>query len=384
MDGSNAVRLVVADALFSPFRLGGLTLANRVAVAPMTRVSATADGRATAEMAAYYAAYATGGFGLVISEGIYTDCAYAQGYLHQPGLTDDAQVAAWRAVTDAVHRAGAPILAQLMHAGAISQGNTFRTDTIGPSAVRPRGEQMRFYRGAGDYPLPRPATEAELAEVVAGFARAALAAREAGFDGVEVHGANGYLLNQFLSEDANQRIDGYGGSTAARARLTAEVTASIRAAVGPDYPLGVRISQAKVNDFAYRWSGGVVDAETIFRVVAEAGADFVHTTQFEAWAPSFGEGTPSMAAMARAATGLPVIANGSLHDPARARALLEDGDAQLVSLGRGALGAPAWPMQVRAGRPPDAYDASVLKPLATLDNAAAWRRAQAEGGRDGG
>lgn len=371
------------DPLFTPLRLGTLSLANRTAVAPMTRVSATPDGCATPEMADYYASFATGGFGLVITEGVYTDKAYSQGYLNQPGLTDKDQVRSWRSVTDAVHQAGAPVIAQLMHAGALVQGNPFRSDTIAPSAVRPIGQQMPFYGGNGQYAVPRAAKERDLLEATTGFAQAARAAQEAGFDGVEVHAANGYLLNQFLSEFANRRSDTYGGSTAARVQLTVEVIRAIRDAVGPDFPVGVRLSQAKVNDFHYRWSGGVVDAETIFRAVAEAGADYIHTTQFEAWAPAFGEDTPNMAAMARAATGLPVIANGSLHDPLRARELLGSGDAQVLSLGRGALGSSSWPNAVMTGVAPDAFDPAVLQPRATLANAAAWRISVAQQDRKG-
>lgn len=365
------------DPLFALLQLGTLNLVNRTAVAPMTRVSATPDGRATPEMAAYYAAFATGGFGLVITEGVYTDKTYSQGYLNQPGLTDDEQVKSWRMVTDAVHAAGAPIVAQLMHAGALVQGNVYRSDTIGPSSVRPIGRQMTFYGGDGEYALPRAAEARDLEEATSGFVQAALAAREAGFDGIEVHAANGYLLNQFLSEFANRRTDAYGGSTVARVRLTVEVIRAARDAVGPDFLMGVRLSQAKVNDFNHRWSGGVVDAETIFRAVAEAGADYIHTTQFEAWAPAFGEDTPNMAAMARAATGLPVIANGNLHDLARARDLIRAGDAQAVSLGRGALGAAAWPNKVKTGIAPDTYNPAILQPRATLANAALWKTSAA-------
>jgi 2,4-dienoyl-CoA reductase-like NADH-dependent reductase (Old Yellow Enzyme family) len=123
-----------------PGRIGGLTTANRLAVAPMTRVSAAPDGTPTPEMAEYYAAFAQGGFGLVITEGTYTDTAYSQGYLNQPGLVSERHVAAWREVTGKVRDAGARIVAQLMHAGALSQGNPYREETAGPSAVTPLGE----------------------------------------------------------------------------------------------------------------------------------------------------------------------------------------------------------------------------------------------------
>src|SRR5690606_26798647 len=138
---------------FSPMKLGRLALRNRFAVAPMTRVSATAEGVPTQRMADYYASFADGGFGLVITEGLYTDKAFSQGYLFQPGLTDPTQEDGWRPIVQRVRSQGALMIAQLMHAGALSQGNPYRGDTRGPSAVRPQGRQMAFYRGFGDYPL---------------------------------------------------------------------------------------------------------------------------------------------------------------------------------------------------------------------------------------
>jgi hypothetical protein len=165
-----------ASNLFDPVDLGPLRLANRWAVAPMTRVSATAEGRATPRMARYYADFAAGGFGLVITEGVYTDRAYSQGYLFQPGLADDAQRDAWRPVVEGVHAAGGRIVAQLMHAGAISQGNAHRAVAKGPSAVQPAGVQMSFYRGEGPYRMPEAMTLAEITAAIDGFAAAALRA----------------------------------------------------------------------------------------------------------------------------------------------------------------------------------------------------------------
>ena len=136
-------------ALFAPIVINGHTLKNRLCVAPMTRISATEDGRATETMARYYERFARGGFGAVITEGVYTDQAFAQGYLNQPGMTDDAQAKAWKPVVSGVKAHGAFAIAQLMHAGALSQGNRFRDAAVGPSAVRPKGEQMTFYRGEG-------------------------------------------------------------------------------------------------------------------------------------------------------------------------------------------------------------------------------------------
>ena len=356
-------------SLFTPLRVGALTLPNRLAVAPMTRVSATADGLTTAQMASYYEAFARGGFGLVITEGIYTDQAHAQGYLFQPGLADAAQRDAWRPVVDRVHAHGGRIVAQLMHAGALSQGNPHRTDTKGPSAVTPAGQQMTFYRGQGGYRTPEAMTIADIAEVVEGFAQAARRAQEAGFDGVEIHGANGYLLDQFLTRHTNLREDHYGGSLENRLRLTLEIIEAVRQSTGGGFVVGVRSSQGKVNDFMHKWEGAEDDAARIFGALGASPIDYLHTTEFEAWRPAFGEGGPSLAALARRHAAVPVMANGSLHDAMQAEAVLAREEADFVSLGRGALTHADWPARLREGAPHEAFDRGLLAPIADLDNA---------------
>ena len=356
------------DHLFDPFAIGRMALRNRLAVAPMTRVSATTEGCPTAHMQRYYRAFAEGDFGLVITEGIYTDKAYSQGYLLQPGLSDSEQRDAWTPVVHAVHAGGARIVAQLMHAGALSQGNPYRRDTRGPSAVQPRGQQMAFYRGTGAYPLPHAMTDDEIAETIRGFADAAARAREAGFDGVEIHGANGYLLDQFLTEGLNEREDHYGGNVERRLRLILDVAAAVRSAVGADFTVGVRISQGKVNDFTHKWGGAESHAAVIFGSLCKIAIDYIHTTEFEAWKSAFGSG-PSLAALAKEHSDLPVIANGSLHDPIRAAQLISSGDADVVSLGRGALTHADWPHRVRNGEPIDEFDREILSPIADLMNA---------------
>lgn len=353
--------------LFDPLTIGSLQLPNRLAVAPMTRVSATEAGHATARMSDYYGGFAEGGFGLVLTEGLYTDQAFSQGYRFQPGLSDAVQRDAWKPVVDRVHAGGARFIAQLMHAGALSQGNRFRDETRGPSAVRPAGRQMAFYRGSGEYPLPTEMTRAEIDEAIAGFAATALRAREAGFDGVEIHGANGYLLDQFLTAGVNRRTDAYGGSVAARLRITLETAEAVRAAVGPDFIVGVRSSQGKVNDFGHKWRGEAEAAE-IYGLLGRLPIDYLHTTEFEAWRPAFEEGA-SLASLAKRHGGLPVLANGSLHDAARAAELVLDHGADAVTLGRGALTHADWPQRVSNGTGIDAFDRRILEPLADLDNA---------------
>lgn len=355
-------------ALFEPTRIGSMELRNRLAVAPMTRVSASAEGVATAHMGRYYAAFAEGGFALLVSEGIYTDRAFSQGYLFQPGLTDDAQQVAWAGIVGQVQARGAKIVAQLMHAGALSQGNRFRDHARGPSPVKPKGQQMRFYRGQGEYATPAQLDEAGIDEVVDGFVAAAARAVAAGFDGVEIHGANGYLIDQFLTRYSNRRDDAYGGSTANRIRLLERIIVAVRRRIGAAPVLGVRISQGKVNDFTHRWEDGLEDARALFEHLGALPVDYVHTTEFEAWQPAFGQDA-SLAALAAEMARVPVIANGSLHAPERATEMVASHHASLVSLGRGALAHADWPRRVAEGGSLSEFDPSILSPIADLANA---------------
>lgn len=332
----------------------------------MTRVSATEDGRATAEMAEYYGAFAEGGFALLVTEGTYTDTAFSQGYLHQPGITDEAQAAAWRPVVERAHAAGARIVLQLMHAGALAQGNRFRDGTAGPSAVRPLGEQLAKYRGDGRWPVPSEMTAGQICEAVHGFATAAVRAREVGFDGVEVHAANGYLLDQFLTPYTNTRTDAYGGGLQGRLRLVREVVSEVARAVGSGFPVGVRFSQAKINDPSWRWPGGDAEAGAVFSAAAEAGAGYVHLAGGRRdWLP----GEPTLAALARKVTGLPVMANGGLHQETPARRVLDERHADVLAIGTAALANPDLPRRVAAGVALAQFDPGVLEPLATLSNA---------------
>ncbi|MEV0388152.1 NADH:flavin oxidoreductase [Nonomuraea sp. NPDC050643] len=360
-----------------PERIGRLTLANRLAVAPMSRVSAAPDGTPTPEMTDYYTAYAQGGFGLLITEGTYTDTVYSQGYLNQPGMVSGEHVAAWREITGRVHAAGSRIIMQVMHAGALSQGNRYRDDTAGPSAVPPRGEKMPEYGGSGTWPTPRAMNPADIETAVVGFVRSAVRAKEAGFDGVEVHGANGYLVDQFLTDYTNLRDDSYGGPVAGRVRFAAEVVAAIRAELGADFCVGIRLSQGKVNDFVHRWPGGGHDAKVIFAALAEAGASYLHiASEGRDWIETARlDGGVTITGLARQVTGLPVIANGGMHDLAQAAQVLSDGHADLVSVARGALANPDLPRRLAQGQPLAAFDHMMLQPMATLGNARLWRQA---------
>ena len=342
----------------------------------MARVSATFEGLATTQMVSYYTSFARGGFGLIITEAIYTDDKYSQGYLNNPGLINEEQTQAWKKVVDSVHQAGAKIFAQIMHAGALSQGNRFIHETIGPSTVQPKGKQMEFYEGKGLYRIPKEATQQELSEVINGFVNTAKRAKTAGFDGVEIHGANGYLLDQFLTDYTNRRTDEYGGSTENRVRLLVEVSKAVREAVGQDFTLGIRISQGKVNDYNYKWAGKEKDAEIIFSQLGSAGLDFIHVTEYKAWQPAFPKDEEtiitnsgldnsdlSLAALAKKYGKVCVIANGHLEDPVKAKEIIEKGEADIITLGKGALANHDWVNKVKNGEPLTKFDEEkVLRP----------------------
>ena len=367
--------------LFSPGAIGRTALPNRAAVAPMTRVSANPDGTATTQMAEYYARYARGGFGLVITEGTYIDRRYSQGYLGQPGIADEAQRDSWSAVVEAVHAENVPVFMQLLHAGALVQHNDHVDGAIAPSAVQPRGEMAPHYMGRGRFPVPREITAGEIQDVMEAFADAAVRAAEAGFDGIELHGANGYLPDQFLTEHTNLRADGYGGPIERRVRFHVELVAAVRDALAGRIPFGVRISESKVNDLAYSWPGGARDAEAIFGAIGRAGPTYIHVNAHRGFEAVFGTGK-SLAALAREAApdSVQIVACGKLHDAAQSERMLAAGTADAVAIAKGALADPDWPRKVRGGGAPAAFDPDMIRPAATLENTERWRRERAAGG----
>ncbi|MFF7608121.1 alkene reductase [Streptomyces parvulus] len=226
-------------SLFDSYRLGELTLPNRTVMAPMTRVRAAAGGLATPSMATYYAQRATAG--LIVSEGVQPS-PVGQSNPGTPGLHTAEQVTAWRPVTGAVHANGGRIFAQIMHGGRVSHPDTTGLRPVGPSAVPAVGDVFTP-SGPRPAPTPRALETAEVPEHAHSYAAAARRAVDAGFDGVELHGANGYLISQFLSSNANLRTDRYGGPVANRIRFAVEAAAATAEAVGA-HRTGIRLSPA--------------------------------------------------------------------------------------------------------------------------------------------
>ncbi|ASF40561.1 NADH:flavin oxidoreductase [Halobacillus halophilus] len=355
------------EHLFSDIHVKNVSLTNRFVVAPMTRISAFDNGHANEKMRRYYERFAKGGFSTIITEGIYTDEKYSQGYYNQPGLANDEQMKTWEPVVETVHQEGAHLIAQLMHAGGQSQGNAYTEDTIAPSENAPKGEQLGFYGGSGPFQTPKKMTEEDIKQVKESFVQSAQRAKSAGFDGVELHGANGYLLDQFLTDYLNDREDQYGGSVENRLRLFIEVIQDVRKAVGEEFMIGIRMSQIKVSDPEHKWAEGEDEAEYIFSTLGKSSLDYIHVTDGDGSAPSFGKDSRTLAQAAKDFSGLPVIANGKLGDPVRAEKVLEGKQADLVSLATSALANPDLPNKVQLGQDLNEFDfESTLLPQADI------------------
>lgn len=325
--------------LLSPYRLGSIALENRVVMAPMTR-SRAIGGEPNALMRDYYAQRA--GAGLIITEGV-APTPDALGYARIPGLFSEAQVVGWRAVTDAVHAAGGKIFAQLMHVGRIAHPANLPAGAriVAPSAVAAVGNMWTDAQGLQPLPVPKALDATSLVEARESFVSASRNAIAAGFDGVELHGANGYLLEQFLNPHTNLRSDDYGGSVEARARFVIETVAGVAAAIGKDR-VGLRLSPHNT----YNGQAPYDDVLAQYLAVARGvrGIAYLHLVA-----------TPDPAAAAtraaiRATFEGPIILNGGL-DQASAEAAITSGLAELASFGRPFIANPDFVRRMQRGTP---------------------------------
>jgi N-ethylmaleimide reductase len=307
-----------SSKLLSPVQLGPYSLPNRVVMAPMTRSRAGADDVPHAVNAEYYAQRA--GAGLIVTEGSQVS-PQGKGYSGTPGIYSAAQVAGWRLTTEAVHARGGRIFLQLWHVGRISHPSVQPGGAlpVAPSAIQPGGT-IRTNAGMEPFPTPRALATEEIPDVVAQFRHGAECAKEAGFDGVEIHGANGYLIDQFLRDGTNRRTDAYGGSVENRARLLLEITAAASAVFGASRT-GVRLSPLHVFN-----SMSDTNPAAIFGYAAEAlgrlGIAYLHIVES-------GPGTLDWLAL-RQRFGGTYITNGG-YDFAKAEAAIAEGRADLVS-----------------------------------------------------
>ncbi|WP_396641706.1 alkene reductase [Microbacterium sp.] len=330
--------------LFSPLTVGDLELANRVVMAPLTRTRSGADGVPGVLVAEHYAQRA--GLGMIITEGVYPT-AESRAYPGQPGIVTEEQVAGWRAVADAVHAEGGLIVMQVMHGGRVSHTDITGTPRIvAPSAIAIEGE-VRTPLGKKPYPVPHALTTDELAQVRDEIVAAAVRAIDAGMDGVEVHGANGYLLHQFLSPVSNQRTDAYGGSPEARAKFVVEVTSAIADAVGAGR-VGIRLSPAHNIQDVFETDADDVKAtyEAVVTGLAPLGLAYLSVLHAE---PA-GDLVQSL----RADFGGTFIANsgfGKLTTKDEAIDFVANGSADAVAVGRLAIANPDLVERWQGGHP---------------------------------
>lgn len=338
-------------SLFDPIEIRGVRIRNRIVMPPMTTRQAAADGSVTKELIAYYMARAEGGTGLITVEMAAPDPA-GRHRVRELGLTEERFVSGLRSLTTQLHQAGAAVAIQIGHAGGHTRQDVTGYPPVAPSAI-PHVVQEQDTRTI----VPEALTHDGIRSVVTAFATAAERAKRAGFDVVELHGAHGYLIAQFLSPLDNHRTDQYGGCLANRARFALEVMQACRQRVG-DFPLGFRLS---ADEFA---PGGVTleEAKEVCRWLVEAGADVLHVSGgCYRSVPSAAIIAPPMnypeglflplAAAIKNVVKVPVIAVGRLHDPALAARAVEEGHADMVALGRQLIADPEWARKVEEKRP---------------------------------
>ncbi|MEI7369524.1 NADH:flavin oxidoreductase [Pectobacterium sp. 1950-15] len=364
------------DVLFSPFTLKGLTLPNRIVMAPMTRGMAE-NGIPGPAQAEYYRRRAEGGVGLILTEGTVVDRPASRNMPGIPLFHGEAALAGWDAVAKAVHAAGGRIGPQIWHTGS-THGRGWEPDApvespsgiVGPD--EPRGVVM---------------TEEDIADTVAAFARAAADAKRLGFDTLELHGAHGYLIDQFFWSGTNKREDAFGGATIReRSRFAAEVIRAVRVAVGEDFPLILRVSQWKQQDYSARLASSPQEMTDWLAPLVEAGVDILHCSQRRFWEPEFPEvdGAEGLnfAGWAKKLTGAATISVGSVGltsdffsafggEGSGTAALdnlhvrMEREEFDLIAVGRVLLSDAQWVQKVRSGQTDklrgfDAADLAVL------------------------
>ena len=351
-----------SDPLFQPVALGALSLQHRVVMAPLTRMRALRPGDVPHALnAKYYGQRASDG-GLIITEA--TDIsAEARGYPGAPGIYTEAQIEGWRGVTDAVHAKGGLIVSQIWHAGRVSHSS------MHPAGARPVSSSARPVSGVHmdvnfapvPFETPRPLELDEIPEIVASFVAAARNAREAGFDGVELHSANGYLLDQFLQDNVNARTDQYGGSLANRARLLLEVVDAVAALWSADR-VGVRVSPwGKFNDMGDSDPGALFDY--VAGALGKRGLAYLHVVEPRADQQSdinaLDPNAPDAAGRFKSKFGGKVIsAGGYVH--ATASAAIAEGRADAIAFGRLFIANPDLPERFRHGAALNRYDRSTF------------------------
>ncbi|MDF2565238.1 MAG: dehydrogenase [Massilibacillus sp.] len=349
------------DILYQPVVLGNLTLPNRIAMAPMTR-GFSPDGVPGADVVGYYRRRAENQVGLIVTEGTLINHPAAAEGLGRPNFHGEAALRGWAQVVEAVHQAGGKIIPQLWHVGMArkidGENPNPEAPPIGPSGIDVvSGEKVT-----------KDMTVAEIEQIIKAFAVAAGDAKRLGFDGIEIHGAHGYLIDQFFWEKTNQRQDKYGGDLQGRSRFAVEIIKACRQTVGSDFPIVFRFSQWKMGDYSAKLANTPEELAAFLAPLVEAGVDIFHCSTRRYWQPEF-EGSPlNLAGWTKKITGKPTITVGSVGldtnfieffaegKGAKATSLtplierLEKNEFDVVAVGRALLADPAWATKTRENR----------------------------------
>ncbi len=361
-------------ALFKPLTIGNLTVPNRIVMAPMTR-NFSPGGVPGQNVAAYYGRRAANGVGLIMTEGTVVNHPASTDSATVPRFFGDAALAGWSEVLKAVHGAGGRIMPQLWHVGLTRKpGSPPNPDalSVGPSGINNTGEQVT-----------EPMSEAEIAAAVDAFGQSAGAAKRLGFDGVELHGAHGYLIDEFFWAVTNRRTDRYGGDLVARTRFAADIVRACRRAVGAGFPIVLRFSQWKIQDYSAKLANSPDELSAFLAPLVDAGVDVFHCSTRRFWEQEFDGSHLNLAGWTKKLTGKPTITVGSvgldddfvaafagkpIHTEGIDRLLerLDAGEFDLVAIGRALLGDPEWAVKVREGRAGDitTFTRDVLQTLA--------------------
>ncbi|MFF1396567.1 NADH:flavin oxidoreductase [Streptomyces sp. NPDC058287] len=348
-----------AEILSRPVALNGLKVPNRIAMAPMTRMFSP-NGVPGEDVRSYYSRRAAAGVGLIVTEGTYVGHESAGESDRVPRFHGEEQLAGWAKVAEDVHTAGGTIVPQLWHIGMVRQQG--KPPFAEAPAVGPSGLRMDGTEGTG-----KAMTQGDVDDVIGAFAQAAKDAERIGFDGVEVHGAHGYLLDQFLWAGTNRRTDAYGGDAVARAQFAAEIVAAIRENVSPEFPVIFRYSQWKQEAYDARVAETPDELEAILSPLTAAGVDAFHASTRRYWSPEFDGSDLNLAGWTKKLTGKPTITVGSVGlDGDFIRAFMGEGSAvkgiddlldrlerdefDMVAIGRALLQDPEWAAKVLEGR----------------------------------
>jgi 2,4-dienoyl-CoA reductase-like NADH-dependent reductase (Old Yellow Enzyme family) len=365
--------MTATDALFRPFSLGSLTLLNRIVMAPMTR-SKSPGGVPGQPVVDYYRRRAENAVGLIITEGTTVDRPGASFDPAIPNFHEADSLAGWKTVVDAVHAAGGKIAPQLWHVGLARKPGTGphpEAKSDSPSGIVPGGKQVGEAMSAED-----------IADTIAAFAKAAKAAAEIGFDAIELHGAHGYLLDQFFWDGMNQRDDRFGGGLVERTTIVQEIVKAVRAEIPADLPLILRYSQWKQQDYNARLADTPDTLGEFLGPLSDAGVDIFHASTRRFWIPEFEGSDLNLAGWTQKLTGKPAITVGSVglnsdfigafmgeNSPAASLdgliERLERNEFDLVAVGRALISDPEWAAKVRDGRFDELEDfsAEALKEL---------------------